>query len=320
MSVKWTGKVWDLNLPHGEAWVLMAMVDHADHQGESIYPSVGLIAWKTGYSDRQVQRIIDRLISAGILVEDGKGSEGQAKYRADFRKAKRKPEYQGRKKLSRQRADKMSAPKGRQNVRPKTDRMSAHGQTFCRDGADISDSAHDKERARDLTVMEPSIKPSHTARGRARECVEQSAVENLSRHSFDVVLEYARLQPGIKHPLAVAERRFRDGHWNSAIDLWLAEKQSSEKAQTGEVILPGERDDELLESFLKAVETKMNRESFATWFGEVNQLSREGKTLHVSVPTSKTREWIVSHYADILSEALSEVGYGDWKIEFHQRE
>jgi hypothetical protein len=36
MSAKQTGLVWELNLPHNEAWVLMAMADHADHEGRDL--------------------------------------------------------------------------------------------------------------------------------------------------------------------------------------------------------------------------------------------------------------------------------------------
>ena len=38
MSAKQTGLVWELALPHNEAWVLMAMADHADHEGISEAP------------------------------------------------------------------------------------------------------------------------------------------------------------------------------------------------------------------------------------------------------------------------------------------
>jgi helix-turn-helix protein len=68
MSAKASGRVWDLDLPHNKRLVLLAMADHADHEGRNIYPSTDLIAWKTGYSSRQVQRIIDTLIADGILV------------------------------------------------------------------------------------------------------------------------------------------------------------------------------------------------------------------------------------------------------------
>ena len=72
------GGVWELDLDHRQKFVLLALADHADHNGGSVRPSVALIAWKTGYSKRQVQRIIRDLEEAGILVRtsDGIGGRG----------------------------------------------------------------------------------------------------------------------------------------------------------------------------------------------------------------------------------------------------
>lgn len=67
MAAKIVGHVWDLELPAPQRLVLLAMADHADHEGKNVYPSIGLIAWKTGYSERQVKRIIKALVSSGIL-------------------------------------------------------------------------------------------------------------------------------------------------------------------------------------------------------------------------------------------------------------
>jgi hypothetical protein len=68
MSAKIMGQVWDLKLSPAERMVLLAMADHADHEGNNVRPSVRLIAWKTDYSERQVQRIIKDLRKAGLLV------------------------------------------------------------------------------------------------------------------------------------------------------------------------------------------------------------------------------------------------------------
>ena len=68
MSGKVSGMIWDLDLPHSQAWVLLAMADHADHEGNNVFPSVDLIAWKTNYSERQVQRIVKQLRDGKILI------------------------------------------------------------------------------------------------------------------------------------------------------------------------------------------------------------------------------------------------------------
>src|SRR5690606_6936723 len=59
---------WDLDLPANKLLILLAMTDHADHNGENIYPSIELVAWKTGYSESQARRIIKSLVKDGILT------------------------------------------------------------------------------------------------------------------------------------------------------------------------------------------------------------------------------------------------------------
>ncbi len=67
MSDRTKGMVWEMDLPHAEKWVLLAMADHADHDGGNIYPGMQLIAWKTDYSERHVKRIVASLMRKGIL-------------------------------------------------------------------------------------------------------------------------------------------------------------------------------------------------------------------------------------------------------------
>src|SRR5687767_7813906 len=93
VSVKLMGAVFELDLPRPEAWVLMALVDHADHDGFNIFPSVDLVAWKTGYSRRQVQNIMGSLRTRGLLVVVEEARDHRPReYRADLARGPRKPE------------------------------------------------------------------------------------------------------------------------------------------------------------------------------------------------------------------------------------
>lgn len=67
MAVEQTAAVWRLDLPHNEAWVLMALADHADPDGKRVYPALGYIAWKTNYQRRHVRRIMGSLKAKGII-------------------------------------------------------------------------------------------------------------------------------------------------------------------------------------------------------------------------------------------------------------
>lgn len=99
MSSKQTGRVWDHKFSKAQQSIMLAMADHANHDGTGIRPSVARIAWKTDYSERHVQRIIRQLEKVGVLVlvrkEDPAGGLAR-EYRFDWGKAKRKPDFEGR--------------------------------------------------------------------------------------------------------------------------------------------------------------------------------------------------------------------------------
>ncbi len=100
MSGKISGMVWDLDLPHPELLVLLAITDHANHDGRNMYPGVALLAWKTGYSARTVVRILNKLIKRGILVRErqpGRPSVFHANLDAAPRKAPRPTKTRKRK-------------------------------------------------------------------------------------------------------------------------------------------------------------------------------------------------------------------------------
>jgi hypothetical protein len=125
VSGKIAGQVWDLDLPHAEAWVLMAMADHAQHDGTHVFPSQTLIAWKTGYSIRQVRRVQDNLKRRKILIPEGSGYRGVQHYRLDFSTAPLKPPFVTRDTMSSE--DKMSSVKKthvNKLLRTTTDKMS----------------------------------------------------------------------------------------------------------------------------------------------------------------------------------------------------
>jgi hypothetical protein len=95
MSFKQAGKVWDLDLPNAQQSVLLALADHADHEGASVRPSLGLVAWKVGYSKRQVRRIVAALREAGLIVEVAAARSRRAvEYQLCLEAGRRKEPYQ----------------------------------------------------------------------------------------------------------------------------------------------------------------------------------------------------------------------------------
>jgi len=80
MSALMMGLVWELPKTDAfgrpEKFVLLAYADHADQNGNNIYPSVELIAKKTCYEERAVQAITRNLEVQGLLVPRGMGPHG----------------------------------------------------------------------------------------------------------------------------------------------------------------------------------------------------------------------------------------------------
>jgi hypothetical protein len=66
MSIKLMSEVWTLKIDRDKQLVLLALADHADDEGYC-YPSTAYVAWKTNYSKRQTQRVLDELERDGIL-------------------------------------------------------------------------------------------------------------------------------------------------------------------------------------------------------------------------------------------------------------
>lgn len=66
MSVRKMAEVWELDLPQNEKFVLLAFADFADDEGRC-YPSMRRIAWKTGYHERHIKRIMVGLRDRGLL-------------------------------------------------------------------------------------------------------------------------------------------------------------------------------------------------------------------------------------------------------------
>jgi len=59
--------VWDQDIPPNIKIVLLAIADCADDDGGNAYPSQDTLSRKTGYSSRQVKRIVEQLVALNVL-------------------------------------------------------------------------------------------------------------------------------------------------------------------------------------------------------------------------------------------------------------
>jgi hypothetical protein len=96
MSIKLMSEVWHLDLDHPHLLMLLAIASHADDTGRA-FPGVAYLAWKTGYSERMVQRHLRTLENSGLITVTRfqQGGRGRAtEYHLQLHNAARKPPYQ----------------------------------------------------------------------------------------------------------------------------------------------------------------------------------------------------------------------------------
>ncbi len=74
------------------------------------------------------------------------------------------------------------------------------------------------------------------------------------------------------------------------------------------------------QQILKHVATRINKQTFATWFKPTQfQSLGDDKTLHVIVPNPTFESWIEEHYSEALQEAVRQSQLGEIKISFHAK-
>src|SRR5438270_4592555 len=72
----------------------------------------------------------------------------------------------------------------------------------------------------------------------------------------------------------------------------------------------------LWDEILARVETKVNRHSFYTWFKPTTFLAADTQVLTIRVPNPLFKDWLMKHYAGVISEAMSEVKHPNLAVHF----
>ena len=161
-------RVWELDLGHAQQAVLLSMADHANDEGAEVFPSTGLIAWKSGYSKRQVQRIIDGMEECGLLERVAEAHGWRAvEYRINFGvvpvKEPYEPSRKGRGDRTTPQECQGDAPEGRQDDAPvsaaNSAEMSPPGATFATGRGDTAMSSQGRHSCVTQNHHEPSKEP-----------------------------------------------------------------------------------------------------------------------------------------------------------------
>jgi len=72
----------------------------------------------------------------------------------------------------------------------------------------------------------------------------------------------------------------------------------------------------LWEEILARIETKVNRHSFYTWFKPTMYVTADARTITVRVPNPLFKDWLMKHYAAVITEAMGEVRRPNLAIDF----
>ena len=70
MSVKISGKVWELDIDATEKIILLALAEYADHEGNNVRPGNSLLVAMTGLTQQTISTKITKFIEVGILDPD----------------------------------------------------------------------------------------------------------------------------------------------------------------------------------------------------------------------------------------------------------
>jgi hypothetical protein len=165
MSIKIMSQVWELDLPHNVQSIFLALADHADDDGYC-YPSVGRLAWKTGYGVRQVQRTLKGLRDQKLAIPTGSMAGGRHNtviYKLDPTAGNPKSPYQPRTErqtLADVKGDNMTSFEDKAEIKGDTqdaERVTFETQRVTRETlkGDIAMSPESP-----VTIKETSIEPS----------------------------------------------------------------------------------------------------------------------------------------------------------------
>jgi chromosomal replication initiator protein len=72
----------------------------------------------------------------------------------------------------------------------------------------------------------------------------------------------------------------------------------------------------LWEEILARIETKVNRHSFYTWFKPTMFVTADAGTITVRVPNPLFKDWLMKHYASVITEAMGEIKKSNLAIDF----
>ena len=103
MSVRMMTAVFALDVPPLEELLLIALADHADDDGNNVWPTISYLAWKTNLTDRGVRKMMARFRDTGVLTavdREGGGRRRSVIYQLNLDPLPRKQPFERERKGS----------------------------------------------------------------------------------------------------------------------------------------------------------------------------------------------------------------------------
>src|SRR5919199_6466357 len=74
----------------------------------------------------------------------------------------------------------------------------------------------------------------------------------------------------------------------------------------------------LWSDILHAVEKRLNRQSFETWFRPIrfDGCDDAEQVLHLRAPNQVIKDWVSSNYSEVLDESLEELNLADYHVDW----
>src|SRR3954465_10490835 len=72
------------------------------------------------------------------------------------------------------------------------------------------------------------------------------------------------------------------------------------------------------DDILHAVEKRLNRQSFETWFRPIrfDGCDNSEQILHLRAPNQVIRDWVSSNYSEVLGESLEELNLAEYHVDW----
>ena len=86
--------------------------------------------------------------------------------------------------------------------------------------------------------------------------------------------------------------------------------------ESGEIV--SQSDSSLWDSFLRVIRTKLQGESFETWFGPIRfeGIDRVRRLIRLRAPNQVVQEWVKSNYVNLVDQSFSELSLAGYSIEW----